>query len=144
MSQVTSIPKSNRLERRKVVARLLADDELVGIGPAIRPDRHRFAAENQFGTAPAKIAPAAQHRLRDSACRCPIPPLHGMYGAAVPDPFAVDQEAIDRPGKGGCVAPEDRIIARQFQPQGRKMPAELRHTFQCRYSHQLDRFSHTL
>lgn len=54
------------------------DDQLVGIGPALRTDRHRLTAEHELRAALAEPAPASADLVRRGAVRAGIPALHRM------------------------------------------------------------------
>jgi len=69
---------------------LLDNNELVGVGPAIRPHRHGFAAEDQLGAAFTEPAPAPEDIAGDAAAGRAIPAFHRLNGAAVAEALAVD------------------------------------------------------
>ena len=72
-------------QRGECARRGAVDDELAGVGPAVRPDRHRLPAPHELGAALAEPPPPAPHEVGGPAVGGAVPPLHRQHGEAVAD-----------------------------------------------------------
>src|ERR1051325_9422880 len=70
---------------------LITKDELIRVRPAICPNRHRFAAEDEFGAALAKTSPAPDHFFRPPAVTGAIPSFHRLDGDPVANALPVQR-----------------------------------------------------
>jgi len=102
----------------------VVDHELSGIGAGVHPNRHCFAAENQFRPAFAKPSPSAPCIVCGSACWRAVPAFHWLCGPPVPDPSSVDQAIDDGLCQRRCCSCEDRIVRGQVQSQCSNVFAE--------------------
>ena len=70
---------------REVILSVRAAEELIRVGPALVPDRDRFAAPDELRAARAEVAPAAARQLRGAAFGRAVPALHRVNGEAIAD-----------------------------------------------------------
>ena len=102
----------------------LVDDELVGVGAAVGPDGHGFAAEDELGAALAEALPAAEDVGGDAAGGGAVPAFHGVDGAAVAEALAVDGDGREGLGQGRGAAGGDGVFAGQLYAERDDVGAE--------------------
>src|ERR1700682_1297177 len=78
---------------------LLADNELIRIGPPIGPHGHGLAAVNKLRAAFTKSMPAPHNLVGYAAAGCAIPPFHWLNGKTIADFLAVDGDLLNSLGE---------------------------------------------
>ena len=102
-------------------------DQLVRVCPAIGPDRHGFAAEDQLGPAFTKPLPAPLHFLGHSTGGRAVPAFHRVDRNTIPRSYAVKLDTIQRSSQGRFPCEKYRIVAGQIDAKfGNMIPKRLR------------------
>src|SRR5687767_6139704 len=70
-------------ERFEIGERVVANHQLTGVRPAVRPDGNRLPAPDQFRAAQTEVTPPADRQLARPAVRRAVPTLHWQDREAV-------------------------------------------------------------
>ena len=129
---------------REVLFVLLDDDELIWIGPAIRPHGHCLTAVNQLGPALAETLPAPAHFVSHAAGGRAVPAFHRLNGPAIANLLSVDRGFPDRLHKGRRASDRDLVFTGQLNAERSDVLAEIFHRLERRDAGQFDGFGHHL
>ena len=102
----------------------LAEDQLMGIGPAVRPHGHGLAATDELGAAFTKTLPPPTHVVGDASGERAIPSFHGVNRHSVADGAAVEGQTGDGLKQRRSCARDERLVAGNVQPETGRMLAK--------------------
>ena len=111
-------------QRGQIFLIFLAEDQLMGISPAVRPHGHGLAATDELGAAFTKTLPPPTHVVGDAPGEGAIPSFHGVNGHSIADGAAVEGQTGYGLEQRRSRARDERLIAGNVHSETGRMLAK--------------------